>query len=96
MTLIGLGGGIKFRARVGAWNPYLGFGPLVYFYKEQNLIGTAEGNKVGYIGQIGCYVRVGGLLLDVSVSYTHCEVQPHSIKADLGGISGGLGFGFVF
>lgn len=97
MTLIGLGGGIKFRARIGALNPYLGFGPLVYFYKERNPIGTAEGNKVGYIGQAGCHVIIaGGFLLDFSVSYTHCEVQPHNIKADLGGIHGGLGLGVAF
>jgi len=97
MTLVGLGGGIKFRARIGAFNPYLGFGPLVYFYKERNPIGTAEGNKVGYIGQLGCHVVIaGGFLLDLSVSYTHCKVQPHKIKADLGGIYGGLGLGFTF
>ncbi|MFC2167190.1 hypothetical protein ACFLQZ_04420 [Acidobacteriota bacterium] len=58
MTLIGLGGGPKFKVTIGAFSPYLGFGPLVYFYKESNPIGTVQGNKIGYIGQAGFYFSI--------------------------------------
>ena len=97
MTIIGVAGGLKFRVTLGAFSPYLGFGPLVYFYKEKNPVGTAEGNNIGFIGQGGCYLSLyKGFFLDFFIAYTNCEVQPQRIKVDLGGIYGGIGLGFSF
>lgn len=97
MTLIGIGGGLKFKATIGAFSPYLDIGPLVCFYKESNPIGTAKGNKIGFIGQAGVYFFFSkSLFFDLFVSYTRCEVQPQRIKTDLGGLYGGIGLGFVF
>ncbi len=97
MTLIGLVGGLKFKAAIGAFRPYLGIGPLVYFYKERNPIGTAKGNKIGFIGQAGInFFFSKSLFLDCSLSYTRCEVQPQRVKTDLGGLYGGIGLGFAF
>lgn len=97
MSLLGIGGGLKFRAKIGAFSPYLGFGPLVYFYKENNPIGTAKGNKFGFIGHAGSYLFLSkSIFLDVFLSYTKCKVQPQRIKADLGGLYGGIGLGFTF
>ena len=97
MSLLGIGGGLKFRARIGVFSPYLGFGPLVYFYKENNPIGTAEGNKFGFIGHAGSYLFLSkSIFLDVFLSYTKNKVQPQRIKADLGGLYGGIGLGFTF
>lgn len=97
MTLIGLSGGLKFKAAIGAFSPYLGIGPLVYFYKEKNPIGTAKGNKIGFIGQAGInFFFSKSLFLDCFLSYTRCEVQPQRIKTDLGGLYGGIGMGFAF
>ncbi len=97
MTLIGIGGGLKFRAELGAFSPYLGIGPLAYFYKERNPIGTAEGNKIGFIGQAGFYFFLSkSIFLDFFASYTKCEARPQRIKTDLGGLYGGIGLGFAF
>lgn len=97
MSLLGIGGGLKFRARIGAFSPYLGLGPLVYFYKENNPIGTAKGNKFGFIGHAGSYLFLSkSIFLDVFLSYTKNKVQPQRIKADLGGLYGGIGLGFAF
>ncbi len=97
MTLGGAGGGLKFRARIGVFNPYAALGTLVYFYKERNPIGTAKGNKAGYIGQVGfCFTIARGLLLDAFLSYTRCKVRPQKIRVDIGGLYGGLGLGFAF
>ncbi len=97
MRLIGIGGGLKFRATIGAFSPYLGLGPLVYFYEEKNPIGTAKGNNFGFIGHAGCYLFLSkGIFLDFFLSYTKCKVQPQRIKADLGGLYGGIGLGFAF
>jgi len=97
MTLIGMGGGLKFRVTLGKFSPYLGIGPWVYFYKERNPIGTAKGNNLGFIGQTGVYFFLSkSLFFDFFVSYTRCEVQPQRIKTDLGGLYGGIGLGFAF
>ncbi len=97
MSLLGIGGGLKFRAKIGAFSPYLGFGPLVYFYKEENPIGTAKGNQFGFIGHAGSYLFLSkSIFLDVFLSYTKNKVQPQRIKADLGGLYGGIGLGFTF
>jgi hypothetical protein len=97
MTLIGIGSGLKFRATIGAFCPYLDFGPLVYFYEEKNPIGTAKGNSFGFIGHAGFYLFLyKGIFLDFFLSYTKCEVQPQRIKADLGGLCAGIGLGFAF
>jgi len=97
MTLIPLGGGIKLRIQKNGINPYIGFGPVVYVYKEKNPIGLADGTGIGIIGEIGCYFRIaGGFLIDASINYSYCEVKPQKIKADLGGIQAGIGLGYSF
>ena len=97
MTLTGIGGGVKLRGQWGLFNPYLGIGPLICFYKEENPIGIAEGNKIGYIGQGGFYLTIyRGLLIDFCFSYTRCKAKPQKIEADLGGIHAGIGLGYAF
>ena len=97
MTLVPLGGGIKLRIQKNGINPYIGFGPVVYVYKEENPIGVADGTGIGIIGEIGCYFRMaGGFLIDASIIYSYCKVKPQNIKADLGGIQAGIGLGYSF
>ena len=97
MTLIPIGGGIKLTLKQNVASPYLGLGPVLYIYEEKNPIGTADGRGTGIIGEIGCYFRIiGRLLLDASVTYSYCEVKPHKIKANLGGIQAGIGLGYEF
>jgi len=97
LSLFALGGGPKFRLSQARVSPYLGIGPVVYFYKEENPIGMAEGTGIGFIGQFGFSVQiVGGLILDASLNYTYCKVQPQNIKANVGGLQLGLSIGYAF
>lgn len=97
MTLIPIGAGPKIRFQRGIINLYIGLGPVFYVYQEKNPIGIAKGTDAGVIGQVGCSFNiVGGLLFDVSVTYSYCSVKPQKIKADLGGIQAGVSLGYAF
>jgi len=96
-TLMGISSGLRFRANIGAFNPYIGLGPLIYFYEEKNPIGTAKGNNFGYIGQAGFYLFLSKrVFLDFSLAYSKCDAKQQQINADLGGIQGAIGLGFAF
>jgi hypothetical protein len=97
MTLIPVGGGIKLKFQTGIVSPYIGLGPVVYFYEENNPIGVAKGTQAGFIGQAGLSLKImGRLFFDFSINYSYCKVKPQNIKADIGGIQTGLGIGFMF
>jgi hypothetical protein len=97
MTLIPVGGGIKLKFQTGIVSPYIGLGPVVYFYEENNPIGAAKGTHAGFIGQAGLSLKImGRLFFDFSINYSYCKVKPQNIKADIGGIQTGLGIGFMF
>lgn len=97
LTLIPIGAGIKVIIEKGSIYPYMGVGPVMYFYREKNPIGLVEGNKVGIVGQAGCYLKVtGGLFLDFCIDYSYCAVRPQRIQSNIGGIKAGLGVGFEF
>jgi len=97
MTLIPLGGGVKLKFRAGNVSPYIGFGPVVFIYRESNPIGIAKGTRTGFIGQAGFNVKISGsLFFDISVNYSYCKVKPQNIEADIGGIQAGLGIGYLF
>jgi hypothetical protein len=97
ISLLALGGGPKIRFSRARFSPYLGVGPVVYIYKEENPIGLAEGTGLGFIGQFGVsFLVAGGLILDVNLNYTYCQVQPQNIKANVGGLQLGLSIGYTF
>jgi len=97
LSLLMLGGGPKIMFSKTKFRPYLGVGPVIYVYKEENPIGLAEGTGIGFIGQLGFSIQVvGGLVLDASMNYTYCEVQPQDIKANVGGVQLGLSIGYSF
>jgi hypothetical protein len=97
LSLLALGGGPKIIFSKARIRPYLGIGPVIYIYKEENPIGLAEGTGFGFIGQLGFSAQVvGGLILDASLNYTYCEVQPQNIKANVGGVQLGLSIGYSF
>jgi hypothetical protein len=97
LSLVTLGGGPKFRFSQDRMSSYLGIGPVVYVYKEENPIGVAEGTGIGFIGQIGFSIHaVGGLIFDVNLNYTYCKVQPQNVKANVGGLQLGFNIGYTF
>lgn len=97
IQIIPLYGGIKLQLPNSNISPYAGFGIGYFTYKETSLIGKVEEGNIGYIGQLGCLIKIaGGLFLDIKGSYSYCKVKPVDIEADLGGLKAGIGLGFEF
>jgi hypothetical protein len=97
LSLLALGGGPKIRFSDTRMSPYLGIGPVVYVYKEENPIGLAEGSGLGVACQLGIsFLVAGGLILDAGLNYTYCQVQPQNIKANVGGVQLGMSLGYTF
>ncbi|MGD2246092.1 MAG: hypothetical protein PVI11_06055 [Candidatus Aminicenantes bacterium] len=95
--LIPVYGGLKFRVLKGNVSPYIGVGVGYFLYKERNRIGKVERGDIGYIGQAGLLFKILKLfIIDIQASYTYCSVRPRDLKADLGGIQAGIGFGIEF
>jgi len=97
IQILPLSGGLKLQFPGTRLNPYIGFGVGYFFYKESSPIGEISKGDIGYIGQGGCLLKLfGPLFIDLKIGYTYCEVEPVNVKADLGGIQGGIGIGLQF
>jgi len=93
ITLFPLEFGLKLRDRSGGG--YIGIGIRSYQYKETNPIGEVKGNSLGILGQLGLLLKItNGFMLDIYLSYSHCEVKPQNIKVNIGGGEVGIGLGF--
>ncbi|MBN1273565.1 MAG: hypothetical protein JXB26_14965 [Candidatus Aminicenantes bacterium] len=89
--------GLKFRLPEKSVSPYFGLGAGYFFFKEDNPIGKVDEGKIGGIAQLGFTFSVGGpIFFDLQFTYTYCEVKPSGVKAQLGGLQGGVGLGFQF
>lgn len=97
MRLTTFGGGLKFRAKAGPLRLYAGAGAAACAYRENNVIGIAQGTNVGIIGQAGIYIPViAGLMIDLAGDYTSIKVKPAAISADLGGARLTVRLGYFF
>jgi hypothetical protein len=92
--------GLKLQAVSGAVRPYLAGAAGYFSYKETNPIGTASGQRIGFVVQAGLLVRIKGpLALDLSVRMTSCQTkaeEPDVSAAKIGGFQGGLGISLSF
>ncbi len=92
-----LAAGVKFYLSRARLRPYIGAGAAYFQYKETNDIGTIEKGDVGLVGRAGFLVMLGPtFFMDVQAGWSTCSVQPAEVKANLGGLSVGLGLGFEF
>lgn len=78
-------------------HPYIGLGGGYFYYDEVNPIGKIEKNNFAWLAKTGIIFYLNRLfLIDASVEYTSCHVNPAGIKVNLGGLMIGLGLGVVF
>jgi hypothetical protein len=95
LTLMPFGAGIRVDLPKGALVPYAGAGARYYIYKEENVIGTAKKNGLGFVGFAGVNLRLAkGFLLDVRAAYSSCKLTPADFSINVGGLE--LGGGLVF
>lgn len=82
--------------------PYIGAAAAYFLFREENPLGTVSDGGLGFLGQAGILVRIGGALsLDAFVGYRACtlraeEPDEEPLTANLGGLSAGLGLAFRF
>lgn len=97
VNLIPLEAGLKIRALKGNINPYIGLGAGLYQYRETNIPGEIREKKLGFITQVGCFIKIGGyLILDIYAHYSYCEIPFQATKFNVGGLHLGLGLGFEY
>jgi hypothetical protein len=97
-TLIPLEAGVKFRFNKGIINPYVGGGFGYYQFKEELPDNEVREKKMGFIGQAGCFVKIGGYLtLDLFANYRSCKISSDSLpEFNFGGLNLGIGLGFEY
>jgi len=97
IQIIAVCGGVKYYFLSGRISPYVGLGIGHFAYKEESPIGKVKKGNLGYIGKAGISFNiVSGLILDIQVDYSYCQVKPAEVKANLGGLQAGIGLGVVF
>ena len=97
IRIVPLAAGVKYYFSGGRLRPYAGAGAAYFQYKETNSIGTIEKGDVGFVARAGLLVMLGPtFFMDVQGGWSTCSVQPGDVKANLGGLSLGLGLGFEF
>jgi opacity protein-like surface antigen len=97
VRIIPIAAGLRLRIPVSRINLYISGGAGYFLFKEENLIGTVTDSKIGYLGKAGCYIKIiRGLYMDGHFQYSHCSIQPLEVKADIGGLSFGIGIGYDF
>lgn len=92
-----VGGGLKYRFGKGIVSFYVGAGLHSYQYKESNPIGDVSKGGLGYVGRLGSYIKVtGGLLIDLSLTYSICNIEPADFEINIGGMGAGVGIAYEF
>jgi len=88
---------LKFRFNKGKINPYLGVGAGYYQYKETTSLGETKEKEIGFVGQAGCFIKIGGyLVFDVYANYSYCRITTETTRFNVGGLHLGVGFGFEY
>ncbi len=93
LTLIPIGAGVRAELPKGAFIPYAGAGLRYYMYTEENVIGTAKKNGLGFVGFAGLNLKIAkGFLLDLRAAYSSCKLTPADFTINVGGfeLGGGL------
>jgi opacity protein-like surface antigen len=95
IRIIPLTAGLKAQLDSKSLCPYLAAGAGYFLYKEENIIGTADGSVFGFLGQAGLLFKATKFLyLDLYARYSAGRTKaagPAILAAELGGFQGGLG-----
>lgn len=98
LTLVPLGGGLKYIVEAGGNLSFYGGAGLFYCKtEEKNPIDEVSEGGLGYIGKIGGYVNVfEGMFIDLYLDYSYCKMKPADYEINIGGVEGGIGIGYEF
>jgi hypothetical protein len=91
--------GARYILPLGIANPYLGAGGDIYFYHEDNPIGTTLNHTGGYHVMGGTYLRFSKsfpLMLDLKLKYTWAKASESDLKIQLGGLEYAVGLALAF
>jgi len=95
LTLVPVGGGLRYRILTGKIAPYIGAGARYCLYMESNVIGKVNDGGVGFVGKAGVLITiVQGIGIDLSAGYSSCKMKPADFEFNVGGIE--LGASIVF
>ncbi|MFC2157365.1 AMIN domain-containing protein [Acidobacteriota bacterium] len=96
-NLVPLEMGLKFRFTRGIYNPYLGIGAGINFFKEILPTGEVTGSRIGLVGQAGLFIKFAkSLVFDLYMHYRYARTDETLNEININGISLGAGFGFEF
>ena len=89
--------GFRYHVTGKRMEGYLDLGLGLFHFEEENPIGRANVNKLGYLasGGLSFYIYKG-LFLGLRADYTHCQVKPFELEAQIGGLALQVGLGYRF
>jgi hypothetical protein len=99
LRLVPLSLGARYIVPLGVVNPYVGAGGDVYFYYEDNPIGTTTNSAVGCHVMGGTCIRFAKsvpLMINLKVKYTWAKTTQSDLQIQLGGLEYAAGIGFAF
>lgn len=98
LTIIPLEVGATYYLTVtGGLDLYAGTGLSFNIFTEENPIGKASKNGLGYVLRTGLLLELSrGLFLDGILNYSYCKMRPANVDVNIGGLAVGIGLGFRF
>ncbi len=99
LRLIPVSVGLRYMFPLGIFNPYAGAGGDIYFYYEDNSIGTTTNRAGGFHVLAGTYIRFARnvpLMLNLKAKYTWATATEGDLKIQLGGLEYALGIALAF
>jgi len=91
--------GARYIVPLGVINPYLGAGGDIYFYYEDNAIGTTANSATGAHATAGTYVRLSRdwpLMIHLKAKYTWIKASGADFDVELGGFEYLAGLSLAF
>ena len=91
--------GVRYILPLGVFNPYAGAGGDIYFYYEDNAIGTTINSASGYHATAGTYLRLSRnvpLMLNLKAKYTWVDTAEGDFEIKLGGFEYAVGLALAF
>jgi hypothetical protein len=91
--------GLRYVVPLGILNPYAGAGGDIYFYYEDNAIGTTLNHAEGYHVMAGTYLRFAKdvpLMINLRAKYTWVKAIENDFQIKLGGLEYSVGFALAF
>ena len=91
--------GLRYIYPFGLFNPYLGAGLDIYFFHEENPIGTVSNRTNGLHIAAGTFIRFSRsvpVLVNIRLKYTSAKAQQNGMSIQLGGFEYGGGLTFSF